>query len=173
VKDILKKGDKVLEIGVGLGYVTQGFKENGINVSALDISQVALNRVRDYCEKLYIVDKISELPDNCFDVIICQNGIQHIPTYLLEIELPHLIRSLKPTGVFAMEFVSSQIAEDTGKDFNSDIKWDESIGCYCRTPAFLEKLINNFGGNCKLVYDYHGDIEPYIKGCHIFHITKR
>lgn len=169
------KGQKVLEIGVGLGYVTKGFKDNGIDVSALDISEFALNRVKGYCENLYLVDDIEKLPSDYFDIIICQNGIQHIPTYLLDIELPNIIRSLKATGVFSMEFISSNIAEDTGIELtvHPEIIWDNTIGCYCRTPAYLEKLINKYGGDCKLVYDYHGDIEEYIKGCHIFHVTKK
>ena len=176
VTNLLKKGDKVLEIGVGLGYVTKGFRDNGMDVSALDISENALERVKEYCEGTYSVAEIEKLPSDYFDVIICHNGIQHIPTYLLEKELPHIIRSLKPTGVFSLEFVSTTAAEDTGIEIERFINksWDQNIGCYCRTPKYLEELINRYGGKCKLVHDDNRLIEPTlpITGCHIFHVTK-
>lgn len=174
VTDLLKKNDNVLEVGVGLGHVTKGFHENGYSISALDISQVALTRVREYCTQTYLVDDIDKLPTDYFNIIICHNGIQHIPTYLLKKELFHLIRSLTPQGVFAMEFISTNLTEDTGIDSEilDNLKWDANIGCYCRTPEYLEKMINECGGKCELVYDCRGDIAENITGCHIFHIRK-
>jgi cyclopropane fatty-acyl-phospholipid synthase-like methyltransferase len=175
VTDLLKRGDKVLEVGVGLGYVTKGFKDNGMDVSALDIAQEALDRVRDYCEGLYLVEELDKLPNDYFDIIICHNGIQHIPTHILENELLHIIRSLKITGIFAMEFISTDLIDDTGVDSEvmAKLRWDENIGCYCRTPEYLEKMINKCGGECKLVHDYHGNIAENITGCHIFHVKRR
>jgi len=121
------------------------------------------------------VSEIDQMPEDYFDVIICHNGIQHIPTFLLEVELKHLIRSLKSGGVFALEFISSPLAEDTGVDIEHlrHLGLDSNIGCYCRTPRYLEAMINKYGGICKLVYDYNADIAENITGCHIFHVTKQ
>jgi len=148
VTDILKGRDKVLEIGVGLGYVTKGFYDRGFMITALDISEVALERVSQYCENNYLVSEMEQMPDDYFDVIICHNGIQHIPTFLLEVELKHVIRSLKKGGIFALEFISSPLAEDTGLNPDSFIGLglDSNIGCYCRTPEVMTSLIAKHGG---------------------------
>lgn len=174
IKDILKTGDNVLEVGIGLGYVTQGLRENGYNISALDISQEALIRVKEYCEKTYLESDVLSLPSNYFDVIICHNVIQHIPTYILEPELFQIVRSLKSTGVFALEFISSKLSVDTGnvKFLEKNPTFDENIGNYCRTPEYLEVMINKCGGFCNLVYNYTGNISDTVFGCHIFHVTK-
>ena len=171
---ILKKGNRVLEIGVGLGYVTEGLKENGMIVSALDISQEALDRVKDLCENTYLTTDMDSLPSNYFDIIICLNVIQHIPTYILKPELEQIIRSLKPKGVFALEFVSSNLSEDTGSDefLENNPRFDENIGCYCRNPKYLRNLINTYSGSCKLVYDYGKEVNEDISGCYIFHVSK-
>lgn len=174
VRDVLKVGDNVLEVGVGLGYVTQGLKEFGANVSVLDISQEALDRVKGFCVKTYLSDNLQQLPDKYFDLIICHNVIQHIPTHILDSELYYIIRSLKESGIFAVEFISSDLAEDTGSTLFLEINTinDQNIGCYCRSPKFLEKLIGKYGGNCKLVYDYNANIAPGITGAHIFHVRR-
>jgi 2-polyprenyl-3-methyl-5-hydroxy-6-metoxy-1,4-benzoquinol methylase len=166
----ISSGDKVLEVGVGLGYVTKAISEI-TEVSALDVSEVALNRVKDFA-KTYSAECLDELPSNYFDTIICANCIQHIPTYFLKEEMYHLIRSLKPSGILAVEFISSDLAEDTGIEIAQKYGWDTGEGCYCRTPEFLENLINQAGGKCELIYDYRANISHHITGCHIFHVTK-
>ena len=175
VDNILKKGDNVLEIGVGLGYVTQGFRDAGFNISGLDISTSGLERVRGCCENVYSVDEITSLPSDYFDVIICANTIQHIPTYLLEIELPHIIRSLKPNGVLSMQFVSSNICEDTGIDeAKSDAHdWDDNIGCFCRSPELMESLIYKHGGVSRIMSSTIKDFSKEIHGAYLFHVMKR
>jgi ubiquinone/menaquinone biosynthesis C-methylase UbiE len=158
----------VLEVGVGLGYVTKGFHENGFLICGLDISDVALERVKKYCEHTYSAEKFEELPSNYFDVIICHNLIQHIPTDLLIVELTHIMRSLKDDGIFAVEFVSSKLGDDTGINVEYD---GNHVGRYCRTPACLEELINNLGGKCEMVINnqvYNSE----ITGCHVFHVRK-
>jgi ubiquinone/menaquinone biosynthesis C-methylase UbiE len=166
ITDKLKKGDKVLEVGVGMGYVTKGFYDAGISISALDISHIALDRVREYCDSTYSLDDIELLPYNYFDFIICHNGIQHIPTYLLEKELYLIILSLKPTGIFALEFISSDVGEDA--------EWDSDIGCYCRTPEFMNTLIEKHDGYVsEVIQDYRAKITHNINGCFVYHVKRK
>jgi ubiquinone/menaquinone biosynthesis C-methylase UbiE len=172
--DKLIEGSTVLEVGSGLGYVTKGLREHGLRVSVLDIAPVALETAREFCESVYLVDEIESLPDDYFDVIICQNVIQHIPTYILENELPHIIRSLKPTGTFAVQFVSAKQFADTGigTPVILALNWDENIGHYARTPSVLEKMINECGGKCKMVSEMREDINELVNGMFVFHVTK-
>jgi len=166
---LIEPGIRVLEVGVGLGYVVRGFHDAGAVVSCVDISEGALERVAPYCEDVFTIEDLGKLPSDYFDIIVCGNVVQHIATELLIIELEHIVRSLKKGGVFAVEFVSNNKTEDTGINPSDDVI--KRGGC-CRTPEYLEKLINNAGGQCKLIYDHEVKGNPTVQGCHIFHVTK-
>ena len=166
--DHVIKGNKVLEIGPGLGYVTQGLYGDGMLVSCLDISKIALERVTPYCEKTYTVEELHTLPSDYFDLIICVNVVQHVPTDSLIKEIKHCMRSLKVGGVFVVEFVSCDYAEDTG--LNASLEAVKGGVC-CRTVAYMEKLFNELGGVCKLISDIKCDSSG-ITGCHTFHVKK-
>jgi SAM-dependent methyltransferase len=164
----IKSEINVLEVGVGLGYVTKGLFDNNMKVTALDISDVSLEKVNPYCENVYNTKDIHNLPIDYFDIIICNNVVQHVTTDVLIEELKEIIRSLKIDGVFAVEFVSSDGFEDNG--VNPHIE-EIKNGGLCRTPIFLEKLIKDAGGKCELVFDKEVDI-GIVKGHHVFHVRK-
>jgi len=168
VRDYIISDNHVLEIGVGLGYVIRGLYENKLIVSGLDISKIALERVKNYCEATYLISELEKLPSDYFDLIICNNVIQHVATDLLIEELNHSIRSLKVGGIFAVEFVSNDVVEDMGS--NPSLDTVKGGGC-CRTPSYLESLIKAAGGVCTLVFDKKVDIS-IVKGHHVFHVKK-
>lgn len=184
INDILKQGNNILEVGVGMGYVTKGLKEHGFSVSGFDISPIGLERVKPYCEEVYNLEDLENISSNMFDVIICNNVAQHMPTPLLSYEMFHFIRMLKPDGILAVKSVAMGSIEDTGDDpelviqhkkiprLNGKLKCDESIGCFCRTVACFTKIIDRCGGIAKLVVN-----EPCNVWCitetHIFHIAKK
>ena len=168
VRDRIKPNINVLEVGVGLGYVTKGLYDNKTNVSCLEISDIGAERVKSYCEKVYTVNNLEKLPTDYFDVIICNNVIQHVPTDILVEELKEVMRSLKTGGVFAIEFVSNDVIEDTG--ISPSLGVVKNGGC-CRTPKYLEKLLEKFGGKCELVFTNVVDFD-IVKGHHVFHVKK-
>lgn len=164
MEDYMKPGIKILEVGCGLGYVTEGCSKVG-DVSVVDISTVALDRVKDFCEATYLSDDTANLPSDYFDVIICNNVIQHVPDKELNRELNDFIRSLKPGGLFALEFVSS----DKG-DIAYSEKYAQS-GFLCRSSQYMHDLISQFGGKSTEVLEKVVNVPP-VTGCHVFHITK-
>lgn len=168
IEKYIIKDKKVLEIGVGLGYVTMGLFGNGLEVSAMDISNIALDRVQKYCHCTYNMDNLHELPSNYFDIIICNNVVQHIPTSILIDELKEFMRSLKIGGVFAVEFVSSSLFDDNGLNPTID---DIKAGRLCRSSKYLEQIFNIFDGKCILVFNEEINI-GILKGHHIFHVRK-
>ena len=161
--EFIKKNISVLEIGIGFGYITKTLYDMGVNISALDISKIALNRVKHFCENVYTLDDMSNLPTDHFDVIICRNVIQHIPNEILVDELENIMRSLKNGGVFAVQFVSTKNSNDiTG-----------GIGCFFRTPKQLECILSKFGGICDLIVDSNDLNLGVVNGSHVFHVTKK
>ena len=167
IRELIKPDINVLEIGVGMGYVTKGFFDAGCNVSALDISDVALERVKP---NIYTTTELEKMPSDHFDLILCRNVVQHVATEYLKMELEHILRSLKKDGVLAIQFVSSTQVEDNGSNviYNTN-----ELGEYCRTPEYFEKLINKFGGSCELVLDIPCDFTySKVTGNHVFHVRK-
>ena len=162
IKEYVKPGLCVLEVGVGLGVVAKAFHDMGLVVSGLDVSTVALSKVKKYCENIYTLDDLHEIPHNYFDIIICNRVIQHVPTDLMIKELQCCIASLRATGIFALQFVSKGKIPDVG--VNASIKQIMGGICY-RTPKYLKLIIESCGGNCELVFTETNN--------HVFHIRKK
>ncbi len=68
----LLKPRKVLEIGIGNGFVSNYLKKRGINVTTLDIDEEL---------KPDIVGSVLDIPfnDSSFEVVICCEVLEHIP----------------------------------------------------------------------------------------------
>lgn len=169
LQGLCKPGARFLEIGVGLGYVTRGLATMG-SVSAVDISEHALQSVQSVCEHVWQADRIHELPNNLFDVAICHNVAQHVPTDMLRHELTHVIRSLRPDGILALEYVWHDDHEDTGQD-------PEVAACrggyLCRSDRFMTDMIAQLGGQGRVVHRHriqHG--KNKINGVSVMHIQK-
>jgi hypothetical protein len=45
-------------------------------------------------------------------------------------------------------------------------------GTCCRTPKYLESVINKLGGKCKLVFSTK-EVLGCVRENHVFHITKQ
>jgi len=168
VRDLLVPDMHVLEIGCGLGYVTEGFSKIA-KISVLDISKTALDRVRPFCESVYHIYDVESLPTDFFDLIICHNVVQHIPTKPLTTELEHAIRSLKPTGTFAVEYVWANNIEDNGVEF--DPAW-ATAGLLCRSDKFMSELIKRLGGTSKISRTNPVPKHRKIHGLTVLHIQK-
>lgn len=168
VKDLIFPNMQVLEIGCGLGYITQEFAKTA-KISVVDISRTALDRVRPWCENVYLVDDINTLPSDYFDLIICHNVVQHVPTDLLKIELANAIRSLKSTGTFAVEYVWSNFIEDNGVNF---VLSEATTGHLCRSDKFMINLIQELGGTCEISRTNPVPRHKLIHGLTVLHVKK-
>lgn len=168
VKDLIVPGMRVLEIGCGLGYVTNGLADIA-NVSVLDISYSALDRVSSICENVYHVDEVELLPTDYFDLIICHNVVQHIPTKALRKELKHVIRSLKDTGTFALEYVWANGINDDGEN---PLPAAATAGHLCRSDTFMLSLIEELGGIGKISRTNEVPRHRKIHGLSVLHIQK-
>jgi cyclopropane fatty-acyl-phospholipid synthase-like methyltransferase len=169
IGDYMKSVSTVLEIGPGIGYTTEELFNKGFKVSCLDISNLVLEGVQKFCERIYTVDELEKMPSDYFDLIFSVNVIQHIPTETLVDELKHCIRSLKSTGVFAVEFVSGNCG-DGGVNPMMDVI--TKGGCI-RSPEVMGKLVDNAGGIYAPIQTVPVNGNPIVIEYHVWHIRRK
>jgi SAM-dependent methyltransferase len=73
-------GDKILDIGCGLGYFTDLLSSDGAKCTGIDLDKKCI----DYCQRnmrgQYLLENVTKMPfpDNSFDKILCTEILEHI-----------------------------------------------------------------------------------------------
>lgn len=81
----MKPGDRVLEVGCGLGTNTEWLARNGLDVTAIDLSRAAIWRVRRRLRekaltaKIYRADFLRGLDEQPFDVVLDRATLHSFP----------------------------------------------------------------------------------------------
>jgi SAM-dependent methyltransferase len=142
VDSLLKPGAEILNIGVGLGVCTRGLSARGCKVSVLDISSIAIERVKDVATG-YLASDLPSLPSNGFDAALSHLVAQHMLDGDLEDQIRHVLRSLKPDGLLAMQYAIHKfgVAPDAEQSV-VDVKG----GSICRTEESFNALVERAGG---------------------------
>jgi cyclopropane fatty-acyl-phospholipid synthase-like methyltransferase len=140
VDSLAQPGATVLNIGVGLGRCTRDLADRGCVVHALDISQVALDRVADVARGW--LDPAAP-PTDTFDLAISHLVAQHMRNADLEAQLARIIPSLKRDGVYAIQF-----ATPLGRPLSPDADDPTSArgGSCQRLPETVEAIVARHGG---------------------------
>ena len=118
LKSLIKyiKGKDALEIACGSGRNSIFLAKNGFNVTALDISDIAietLNNQKIENIKTKIVDLENYIPqENSYDLIVKTN-------YLDKVLIPKLAKALKKDGILFIE-TYMQHEENEKKDSNPE-----------------------------------------------------
>ena len=104
---------KILDLGVGLGRHSIFFAKNGFDVSGIDISDFAVERLQKISQENNLnIDVVRanmmDLPfaDNLFDVVFSFNVIYHTDTKGFQTVLSEIKRVLKPGGEFYFTMIS-------------------------------------------------------------------
>jgi len=100
----IPSGSDVLNIGVGKGYLEKVLSEKCVNVSCLDPSEAAIEKIR---ERLNLGEKAQvgysqSIPysDASFDYVIMTEVLEHLNDEVIEKTLLEVKRVLKPNGIF-------------------------------------------------------------------------
>lgn len=100
-------GDKVLEIGCGLGTMLMNWARNGNDVTGVDLNPTSVTQTRRRFELLGLNGDIRlmdatrlEFPDAQFDYVYSWGVLHHSPQ--LERSLAEMLRVLKPGGRFGL-----------------------------------------------------------------------
>ncbi len=94
----------VLDLGAGEGSVTLPFLELGARVTAVDLSDTQLAELSEKCKKYADMltvrcenaNDVANEPGACYDIIVTNSFLHHIPDYLGLIET--CLKSLSPHG---------------------------------------------------------------------------
>ncbi|HUW17755.1 MAG TPA: methyltransferase domain-containing protein [Sedimentisphaerales bacterium] len=168
IADKIRYGQVVLNIGVGLGYCTQELVAIGCTVHALDISEVALDRVRKMIAGTWSPTQLAQLPDSFFDLAISNLVTQHMNDEDLFDQMGAVIRSLKPDGIFAMQFAYSLSARyDLYKATSGTMK----VGAVLRSLAKMNSFVEKAHGRILWV-DKIGDFPEWNSGWYGVHIVR-
>ena len=137
----------VLVIGVGMGYDITELVDKKCNVYALDISKIALDRVKCYTIDGFLSSEIERLPDNTFDLVMSYLVSIHMTDDDLIRQISCVVKSLKAKGVFAMQ-VTNLDQLDTEK-FNK-LSW-QMEGCFTRSIEAMKIIVKIAGGKIKFI----------------------
>lgn len=154
LRDFLKTGMNVLEIGVGFGLGAKGFRDDGCAVSVMDICEEAFPPVRDIACATYLHENAHELPTGHFDLAISHLVTQHMAEEDILWQFPHVIRSLAPGGRFLVQFAGSDtkrennVKETIVGHANDGLAGKVSMlgGRMVRTEDYATDLIGECGG---------------------------
>lgn len=112
---ILKKINKVLDFGCGVGRLTRALAKYFPRVYGLDISETMIKKAKRLnagyknCHFLFNKENYSlDFPDNHFDFIYSNNVLQHFPNKETALkQISDFIRILKPSGIAFFQLPSS------------------------------------------------------------------
>ncbi len=113
------KEKKILDVGAGTGRLAVRLANLGAEVTALDISEVMVDKLKAKSYKLKaILGEAENLPfdDNSFDIVIATFLIVHLKD--LEKFFDEVYRVLKPDGLFLVTNINQRKAPEikVGKD---------------------------------------------------------
>lgn len=108
----------LLDLGTGLGQNAVYFSKQGFNVSALDISDYAIQYLKNWAEKENLgitaeVGDMHSLPydNNTFDCVYAYHVVSHTDSNGIEKTIAEIERVLKPNGEVYLSFSSKESTE--------------------------------------------------------------
>ena len=95
-------GGLCLDLGCGIGQYTKWFMNNNYDVISADISNIALEKVKEFNKNVTYLDMREKLPfeDNKFDIVFANLSIHYFSDKDTKLLLEEIKRILKKDGLF-------------------------------------------------------------------------
>ena len=98
------EGRTVLEVGAGLGFFSQRLQQRGASVTATDIGESMLHKVKEtvgcHCECIDALSLAEHFGPNRFDVVLSSECVEHTPAPMEAVRQMAVV--LKPGGYLAL-----------------------------------------------------------------------
>jgi len=137
------KNKVCLDFGSGVGTHAIALLENRNTVALLDVPgklfNFAINRIkgrRGYMAQSGCYLNWMDLPNDCYDVVICTDVLEHVEDPIKE--LCRIRRTLKIGGILHIQ-VSTMVKESSGHFASSINKWKEA------GPSYLKRYFKKEG----------------------------
>jgi ubiquinone/menaquinone biosynthesis C-methylase UbiE len=149
--NLLKPGDKILEIGCGIGTVVFELAKQGYDAMGTDISQVAVEYGRSKYAGVHLeVQPAEELPfdEGTFDVVLSFDLFEHIAR--IDRHVGEVHRVLKPSGYYLFQTpnkLSNVVAETLA---HKSLKW-RRVHPSLHTPGQLRRRLTRQGFEARFV----------------------
>jgi cyclopropane fatty-acyl-phospholipid synthase-like methyltransferase len=166
IQHLIKPNINLLNIGVGMGLCTEYYAKQQCNVSVMDISDVALQKVKRISVAGYLASNLSELPKNKFDLAISHLVAQHTENADLKTNLEAVIASLNNDGVYAIQITYPILKSAIRTDWT---KKEAKAGSITRTCSEFSKMVEDAGGIIENIFTIalHPEYNFGWYGCHI------
>ena len=162
----------LLDLGTGLGQNAIYFSKLGFNVSALDISDYAIQYLKNWAEKENLnitaaVGDMHSLPydDNSFDCVYAYHVVSHTDSKGLEKTMAEIKRVLRPNGEVYLSFSSKESTE-----FMDDL-WPKLDKNTLISQTEAEKGIPHFYVDLedikRIMENYHIESITHTEYCHL------
>jgi len=154
-----KKYSRFLDLGCGIGRHSFFFAENGFTVRAFDLSQDAINKVKEQAtlRNLDIVADFGDMialpyQDSAFDCLLAYHVISHTDTSGIKKTVNEIMRVLKPGGEFFLTLCSKKAWSFSDAGFP---RHDENT--VIKTEDGPEDGIPHFFADDSAVYELFGE----------------
>jgi SAM-dependent methyltransferase len=103
LKKLHPKNGKLIEIGSGMGFLLQTFRNDGWEVLGVEPDRGACNYAKEYLHVPAVCGLLNDadIPDGACDVVLMMHVIEHVPDPLGLLQ--EIYRVLKPGGHLVME----------------------------------------------------------------------
>lgn len=169
----LAPGLKILDIGVGTGRETEELLQyqSDVIIDALDISQAAVDKVKNITRNQYISSNIENLPSNEYDIAFSYMVTEMMETDELEKQIKYVIRSLKPDGIFVMQVTSINPNKRYSEEELNELYPTKISYPRFRTLFEMEGITKKYGGEITWASEIQTVLENPIEWYYL-HIKK-
>ena len=168
IREFIKKDNKVLNIGIGLGYCTKELVDKGMLVDVLDISEKAIEKVKGITQSQFLTTDLEKLPKGKYDLVISHLVNQHMNDNDLINQIKHVLPSLKKDGVFAMQFAFVEGVNNK----NLETLHRQQTGGVLRLLSDMENIVEKSNGRITWISDVRHHKPPIFSKWQYIHIQK-